>query len=272
MLGHGHRLRYGHAQFATCLLLERRGGERRCGVALGRLLLGLDDREGGADALCEEFAGLLLGLEACRQLGLEERLLRITGGMELCNDPEVGRRAEGDDLTLALDNQPHGDRLHTPGRECGPDLFPQHGREFEADQTVEDAARLLGVHEVHVHRTGVLDGLEDRTLGDFVEDDAFRLIDRETQHFGQVPCDGLSFAVFIGCEPYGFRLREFGEFIDDLLLVSRNLVDGLEPFVDVDSEVFFREVADVSETRFDDIIRAEELFDGLGLGRGLDDD
>ena len=179
---------------------------------------------------------------------------------------------ESDDLALAFDDQPHGDRLHTARRQRRPHLFPQHGRELEAHQPVEDAARLLGVHQVHIDRAGFLDGFEDRPLGDFVEDDAFRPIDREPQHFGQVPCDGLSFAVFIGSEPHGLRLREFRKLVHDLLLVARNLVDGLEAVVDIDSEVLLREVADVSEARFYDIVLAEELLDGLGLGRGLYDD
>ena len=105
-----------------------------------------------------------------------------------------------------------------------------------------------------------------------MEDDPLRPLDRETQHFGQVPCDGLSFAVFIGSEPHGLRLREFRKLVHDLLLVARNLVDGLEAVVDIDSEVLLREVADVSEARFYDIVLAEELLDGLGLGRGLYDD
>ncbi len=126
--------------------------------------------------------------------------------MELGHDAEIGGRAESDDLAFALHEQPHGHALHAARRERRPHLLPEHGRELEAHEAVEDATGLLGIHEVHVHRAGFLDRFEDGPFGDFVEDDAFRLIDRETQHFGQVPCDGLSFAVFIGCEPYGLRL------------------------------------------------------------------
>ena len=194
------------------------------------------------------------------------------GSGELRHDTKVGGRAEGDDLALALDDQPHGDRLHAAGREGRADLLPQHGRELEADQPVQDAARLLGIDEVHVDRAGLLDGLEDGAFGDFVEDDALRLVDRETQHFGQVPCDGLSFAVFIGGEPDGLRLRQFREFVDDLLLVARDFVYGGESLGYVDSEILFRKVADVSEARFDDVVLAQELLDGLRLGRGLYDD
>ena len=63
VLGHGHRLRYGHAQLAARLLLERRGRERRRGVTLCGFLLGLGHRKRGADAALQEGFRLCLGLE-----------------------------------------------------------------------------------------------------------------------------------------------------------------------------------------------------------------
>ncbi len=105
-----------------------------------------------------------------------------------------------------------------------------------------------------------------------MEDDALGAVDGEPQHFGQVPCDGFSFAVFIGSEPNGFVLGQPGQLVDHFLLVARDFVDGRESFVDADAEVLFREVADVAEARLDDEILAEELLDGFGLGGGLDDD
>ena len=178
---------------------------------------------------------------------------------------------EGDDLAFALDDQPYGHRLHTSGRERRPHLFPQYGREFEAHQPVEDSAGLLGVDQVHVDRTRFLDGLEDGAFGDFVEDDTFGLVDGEPQHFGEVPCDGFSFAVFIGGQPDGLLFGQFVEFVDNLLLVGGDFVDGFEALFDIDAEVLFRQIADVSEARFDDEVLPEEFLDGLGFGRGLDD-
>jgi len=70
----------------------------------------------------------------------------------------------------------------------------------------------------------------------------------------------------------GFRLGQLGQFVDHLLLVARDFVDGREAVVDMDAEVLLGEVADVSETRFDDEILTEELLDGLRFRRGLDDD
>ena len=191
--------------------------------------------------------------------------------MELGDDAEVGRRTEGDDLAFALDDEPHGDALHAACGERRTHLLPEDGRELEADQTVEDAARLLGVDQIHVDRAGLLDGFEDGPLGDFVEDDTLGLVNGETQHFGQVPCDGFSFAVFIGREPDGLGLLgQRRKFLDNLAFVARNFIDRFVVLVQIDAEIFFREVPDMPEARLDDEILAQEFFDGLGFGRGLD--
>ena len=271
MLRHGHRLRNGHAQFAAGFLLKRRGGERWRGITLRGFFFGLSHREGRADAAFQKLFGLHRGFETRCEFGLEKRLFRVAGGMELRHDAEIGRRAEGDDLALALDDQPHGHRLHASRRERRTHFFPQHGREFEPDQPVEDAARLLGVHQVHIDRARFFDGLQDRPLGDLVEDDALGPVDGEPQHFGEVPCDGFSFAVFIGRQPDGFRFGQLGQFVDHLLLVARDFVDRFESFRDIDAEVLFRKVPDMTEARFDDEVLAEKFLDGLGLGGGLYD-
>ena len=104
-----------------------------------------------------------------------------------------------------------------------------------------------------------------------MEDDALGPVDGETQHFGQVPCDGFSFAVLIGGEPDGLRLGQLREFVDHFLLVAGDFVYGLVAFSDIDAEILLRKVADVSAARFDDKVLAEKLLDGLGLGGGLYD-
>ena len=191
--------------------------------------------------------------------------------MELRHDAEIGRRTECDDLALALDDQPYGHRLYASRRERRTHLFPQDGREFETDQPVEYAACLLGVYQVHIDRARFFDGFQDRPLGDLVEDDALGPVDGEPQHFGEVPCDGFSFAVFIGRQPDGFRFGQLREFVDHLLLVARDFVDRFESLRDIDAEVLFGEVPDMAEARFDDEVLAEEFLDGLGLGGGLYD-
>ena len=120
-------------------------------------------------------------------------------------------------------------------------------------------------------RPRVLDSLQNGPLRNFVEDDPLRPLDRETQHFGQVPCDGLSFAVFIGGEPHSPVLRGAREFVHDLAFILRDLVDRREPVGEIDSQILFREVANMAEARLDHEILTQELLDRLGLGRRLDD-
>ena len=271
MLRDGHGLRNRHPQLAPRLLLQRGGREGRRGIALHGLLLDLGHREGRADAASEERLGLLARLEARRQLGLEERPILVPGSMELRHDAEIGGRPEGDDLAFALDEQPHGDALHAARRQRRPHLLPQHGRQLETDQTIQHAARLLGVDQIHVDRPRVLDSLQNGPLRNFVEDDPLRPLDRETQHFGQVPCDGLSFAVFIGGEPHSPVLRGAREFVHDLAFILRDLVDRREPVGEIDSQILFREVANMAEARLDHEILTQELLDRFGLGRRLDD-
>ena len=85
-----------------------------------------------------------------------------------------------------------------------------------------------------------------------------------------MPCNGLTLAVLIGSEPHGVGggscLSQFGH---ELCLVVGNFVDGVEIVVDVDTEAFFLEVADMSVARHHTVVVAEEFFDGLGFGRGL---
>ena len=193
--------------------------------------------------------------------------------MELRHDPIIRCRFECDDFAFALDEQPHGHRLHATCRERRSHPFPKYGRQLETDQPVEYAAGLLGVYQIHVHRAGGLDGFENGPFGDFVEDDAFRLIDRETQHFGQVPCDGFSLAVFIGREPHGLGLGgRLAQFAHQSLLLVGNLVHRTETMVNVDTETLAFQIAHMSVARHHFEVFAQKLLYGFCLGRRLDDD
>ncbi len=99
-----------------------------------------------------------------------ERLLR--GIFEQRFDGPVLDRNERFDFALAVNNHAHGDGLNTAGGEPAVDLLPEEWRKRVADQTIENAARLLGMHEFHVEFPGILDGMLDRRFGDFVERDA----------------------------------------------------------------------------------------------------
>ena len=181
--------------------------------------------------------------------------------------------AESHDLLFTVHDQSQGDALHAAGGELRLDLAPQDGRKFEAYQAVQHAARLLRVHEVSVDVTGILDGLQDGRLGDFMEHDppGFRRI--EGQGFGQVPGNGFSFAVLIGREPHGFSAGgEFLQFGNDLLLVGRYYIFGLESMIHIYAQLLLLQVADMSDACFDEIVSAQEFLDSLDLPGRLDDD
>lgn len=108
-------------------------------------------------------------------------------------------------------------------------------------------------------------------LVNFVENDSLGLVDRQAENLCEVPGDRLSFAVFIGREPDGLGLLgQRRKFLDNLAFVARNFIDRFVVLVQIDAEIFFREVPDMPEARLDDEILAQEFFDGLGFGRGLD--
>ena len=102
------------------------------------------------------------------------------------------------------------------------------------------------------------------------------------QHFAQMPGDSFSLAIFVGgqVERVGVGEKVF-ELRDLRLFLGRHDVQGREVVFDVDAGPrprFFleclgdlvrrrRQVADVSDRRFDDEILAQVFGDGFRLGR-----
>ena len=221
------------------------------------------------------------------QLGREHPLLVRAAGVEGALEVPVGRELELHPLALAVDHEPGGDGLHATGGQAGHHLAPEDGRDLVAVEAVEDAARLLGLDEVHVELARALRGSQDRGLGDLDEDHP---LDRDAlrgELVEEVPGDRLALAVIIGgeVELVGV-LEQLLQLRDVALLVAWHDVIGLEPVVDVDGEpspglVLDRgrgvssvvgEVADVTDRGLDDVAAAEEAADLRRLGRRLDDD
>ena len=196
-----------------------------------------------------------------------------------------GRGHEAHASPLALHDEPGGDRLHPAGGQGGHDLLPQDRADFVAVQPVEDAPGLLGVHEATVEVPGLPHRPLDGRPGDLVEDHAPHR-DAGRQHLEQVPGDRLALAVLIGSEVQLAGVLDHGlELLDLVPFLPGDHVEGLEVVVDVDAEArpgltlvggwhvggVARQVPDVSDRRLDEVVRPEEGRDGLGLGRGLDD-
>ena len=253
LLCHLHGARNGETELAAGLLLQRGGGERRCGGAFGGFLLGGIDGEGGSDAVVEELLGFGLGVELARELGGE--VFFVVGQVKNGNYLVMRGFLEVLNLLLAFHYQPYGHRLHTSCGERRFDFAPQDGRNFVTHKTVEHTASLLGVDEVHVDVARIFDGVKYGGFGYLVENYAFGVFVLEFQRLVQMPCYGLPLTVFIGCQPHGvglgdrcFQLRH------KFLFVVRNFVQRLETVGDVDAHLVFHQVAHVPETRFHCII------------------
>ena len=87
--------------------------------------------------------------------------MRVDGPVFLLN--------ERFDLALTLDDQAKSDGLYASGGEAAADFVPEQRRNLVADDAVEHAARLLGIDQVAIDRSRVLEGVLHGALGDFVE-------------------------------------------------------------------------------------------------------
>ena len=104
-----------------------------------------------------------------------------------------------------------------------------------------------------------------------VEYYTFGLFRFESQGLKQMPADGLSLAVLIGCEPDNLRLLRFLlQLRHQSLLVGWYLVVGFEVMFDVYAYPLLFQVSDMTETRQDRIVFSQEFLYGFGLRRGLD--
>ena len=94
----------------------------------------------------------------------------------------------------------------------------------------------------------MLDGFQDGRLRDFMKHDSLRLLHIQSQHLSQVPRDGLSLAVFIGCEPDSVRLAgsRFQRLHERSLLFGYLIL--WSEIVEVHAEFIFLEVTDMSIT------------------------
>ncbi len=185
--------------------------------------------------------------------------------------------------------RPCGPRRSARGRPTRPGPRPntRHstGDVSQPDDAVELAPALLGLDELHVEIARVGERLADRVGRDLVEDHAPHR-HRGLERLQHVPADGLALAILVSREDelVGALERRL-QLGDDLLLVGRHDVTGVEVVVGVDAgqaavrlllvvrDLFFaaREVADVPDTRLHRVVATEVARDGLRLRRGLHD-
>ena len=266
------------------LLLQGRGGERS-GRRPAPLLR--------ADGQHLETPG---GMQPERRLGGERGPL--VGERELLHllapvlrEPGVERRRAGRvrehrpvlaslerlDLGLPVGNEAKGGALHPSSGEVRADLRPQHRRQVEPDEVVEGAAGELGVHQVGLKLSRMLERLADRAPCDLVElYPVHRLVLEHPalgQELGDVPRNRLALAVGIGGEiesaraPHGPHDR-----LHVGLRARHQLEVHGEAALRLDRPGGGNEVAHVPVGGEDGEVRIQVLPDGAGLRWGLDDE
>ena len=167
-----HGALHAEAQLTRGFLLQRRRDERRHRVAL--LLAGADgfDDVIGAIERRDDRVRLFLvadfgaiGSDPEEARSEHGRLL----GVQIDVDGPVFLGDERADLAFALHDQPQRHGLHASGGKAAADFVPEQRRNLVAHQPIEHATRLLRIHQIHVDLGGLLEGLFDCLLGDFVE-------------------------------------------------------------------------------------------------------
>ena len=180
LLGNGHGAPRRHTESAGCFLLQSGGDERGRGGFLLFTALDVIHRESRALHGSKNTVHLVLRVQLLLLVSLAVKA-RGEGGIvhpavEAGVQEPVFLGLEGLDLLLAVYHHACGDRLDTACAQSLFDLLPEKRRELIAHNAVEDAARLLGVHQVLVDAAGVLDALGDDLLRDLVEGDALGLL------------------------------------------------------------------------------------------------
>ena len=284
LLRQAHGARGAETQFARGFLLQGRCGERRLRVAPG--LLRFDAHGLKVPRLAQAPAGCLGALAVGQVVALEltafelgqarlERFARVLGQDGL--DAPVLAGPEGLDFRFPVTDQAQRNRLHPSGRPAARQLAPEDRRERESHEIIQGASGQVGVDQFLVERARLRKRLLDRTFGDLVEHDAvnFDTFQRPApfQFLGDVPGNGLAFAVRVGCqvEPIG-PLERIGDIRDALVGPSVHLPDHGKALFGLHRSILGRQIPHMAVARQDLVVLAEVLVDGLGLGRRFDDD
>ena len=270
-------------QLARGLLLQRRGGEGRGRIAAGRLGLDRAHRERRRlECFLEGFGfGARADVEAVDLAAVRANKARDEGraglGLEMGDQRPVFAGDESLDLEFTVADEAQRDGLDAASRAGARQLAPQDRGQVEADEVVERAAGEIGLDQRRVDLARVLHRVEDRVLGDGVEDDTLDLLVLEDflvpQDFEYVPGDGLAFAVRVGRQnDLVGALHGAGDVGETLGRLAVDLPFHGEIGVRFDRTVLCGQIAHMAE-RGENLVAAAEIFvDRLGLGRRFDDD
>ena len=262
------------------LLLQGAGLERRIRlVGLVGLIDSRDEITGRGQLVADPAC---IGLDTYRELGavvFGQRGLKLVGvGLGRGRADRRGNLPElfgdkGPDLAFAVHDQPDGHRLDAAGAEVACYLAPEQRAELIAYESVEEPASLLGVDHIHVDWPNMPKGLLDRAFGDFMKGDTAYPIVGKAEGLLQVPGDGLALAVRVGRQiddvgPGGLALQVAHGFF----LGRNDFIGGRVTMRHVQAELSLGKIADMTHTRLDNVLGAQELVDRPGLLGTFDND
>ena len=271
LLRHTHDTRGLEIELAGCLLLKGGGGKGRHGrfLALGTLD-GADGKGLTLDGGKNDFylfliadLGLLTAL-AVKSYG--ERLALATGDQGSIDRPVfLGYKCA--DLFLAVNDDTGRRRLHTPCRKSASDILPKEGRQLIAHNTVEDSARLLCIDKIHVYAARLLDGCLDYTGCDLVKADTQRLFHGNLKRRCQMPCDGFSLSVRVGCQKYFLcRLGFLADLLDQIALAANIYIMRCKIILDIHPQGALGKIPHMSLGSNNLIICTEVFLDRSNFG------
>ena len=158
--------------------------------------------------------------------------------------------------------------LHPSGRQSLFHLCPQQGTDLVAHQPIQHTACLLGIHQLHVQRPRILNGVLDGLFGNFVKFNTARGRRIHVQNLPQMPGDGFAFAVRVSCEQ-NLRSR-LGFFTDSAQNVAASADGNILQFkvvIHIHADLGFGQIPDMSLGCFYFVAFAEKFGDCASLGR-----
>ena len=97
-------------------------------------------------------------------------------GLEVGRKSPVFLRYKGSNFLFPLHNHAQGYCLDPACRQPSAHLLPQQGAHLVTDESIENAAGLLGAYLILIDGGGVLEGTQNRAFRDFVELNAEDLV------------------------------------------------------------------------------------------------
>ena len=275
LLGHHHGLLGGEAQLPGGLLLQSRSSKGRGGGTLLLRLLHVGDGEFLPGNVPDDTIGLLFVFQL-PLFGAAVVMGHKGAGLAHPVQGHVQRPVllglEGTDLVLPIHHHPGSHGLDTTGGQPPAYLLPQQRRQLIANDSVQNAAGLLGVHQIIVNVPGMLDRILHYLLRNFVKRDPLSLPVRQIQKLLQMPGNGLSLPVRVGRQVHGVRLGGVRlQLLDESFLAPDGDILGGEIVLQVYAHFALGQIPQVSHTGLDGISGTQIPSDGLCFRGGLHD-